>query len=291
MTKTILITGSSSGFGKSSAEFLLEKGHTVIATMRAPEGRNQTTADELKAKGANIVEMDVASDESVDRAIQTALAVNGSIDVVVNNAGIGVVGLQEAYTPDDWKHLFEINVFGVQRVCRAILPHMRERGSGLLLQVSSLLGRICIPFYGPYNASKWALEALCENYRVELSRFGVDVAIIEPGGYATDFMDRLMPPGDQERSAGYGDFAHAPQSSLENFEKALEANPQQNPLDVSNAIVSVIETPAGERPFRTVVDKLGMGAPLIDYNEHLAKVTEGIYSAFGTQDLLKLKTQ
>ena len=118
----------------------------------------------------------------------------GGLDVVINNAGVGVLGLQEAFTIDDWQKLFDINVFGVQRVNRAVIPGMRARGSGLLIQVASILGRMTIPFYGPYNASKWALEALSENYRTELSGFGVDCCIVEPGGYPTNFMANLMTP-------------------------------------------------------------------------------------------------
>jgi NAD(P)-dependent dehydrogenase (short-subunit alcohol dehydrogenase family) len=114
-------------------------------------------------------DLDVTDDQSVQSAVEKATEEMGSIDVVINNAGIGVIGMQEHFTPDDFQKLFDINVVGVQRVNRAVLPQMREKGSGLLIHVSSLLGRMTLPFYGPYNASKWALEALAENYRVELS--------------------------------------------------------------------------------------------------------------------------
>ncbi len=247
MSKKILITGASSGFGKLTTHTLLEKGHTVIASMRGIDGKNQAVAKELETAGSHIVEIDVTDDSSVNQGLQSAVKKAGNIDVVVNNAGVGVIGLQETFTPEDWQKLFDINVFGVQRVNRAILPHMRERGSGLLVHVTSLLGRMIIPFYGPYNASKWAMEALAENYRVELSGFGIDSCIVEPGGYPTAFMDNLIKPGDSSRDASYGDFVHAPLAFFENFEKALSMNAAQNPQDVADAIADLIDTPAGQR--------------------------------------------
>ena len=173
MTCNILITGASSGFGKLTALTLLEKGHTVVGSMRGIAGKNRAAAEELQARGGHVVELDVTSDESVDQGVSDAIAKANGLDVVVNNAGVGVVGLQETFTPDDWQRLFDINVFGVQRVNRAVLPHLREKNAGLLVHVSSLLGRMTLPFYGPYNASKWAVEALAENYRTELSGFGI----------------------------------------------------------------------------------------------------------------------
>ena len=289
MSQKILITGASSGFGKMAVQTLLAKDHTVVASMREPGGRNEAVANELASAGAHIVEIDVTTDSSVENGVNTAVEAAGGLDVLVNNAGIGVLGLQESYTPDDWRRLFEINVFGVQRMNRAVLPLFRKQRSGLLLHVSSLLGRMTLPFYGPYNASKWALEAMAENYRTELSAYGVDSCIVEPGGFPTSFMDRLMKPGDTSREVEYGDFAQAPAAALTNFEQALEANPQQNPQNVADAIANLIDTPAGQRSFRTVVDKMGMGDPIAGYNQHLDEVTSGIYGAFGMQEMLQLK--
>lgn len=179
-------------------------------------------------------------------------------------------------------------MFGVQRVCRAVLPHMREKRSGLLINISSLLGRIAIPFYGPYNASKWALEALSENYRCELSQFGVDVCVVEPGGFPTTFIDHLMRPSDGERAVSYGEFGQMSEGFLKGFEQALAANPAQNPQNVAKAVATLVGTPAGERPFRTVVDKMGMGDHIEPYNQNLDQITSGIFNAFGIGHLLKL---
>ncbi|MCI4671862.1 MAG: SDR family oxidoreductase [Bacteroidia bacterium] len=285
----VLITGANGGFGALTVKTLLKEGHEVVATMRNISSRNKETAEEFAALGAQIVELDVTVDESVHGAISKAIELQDGLDVVINNAGVGVLGIQEQFNIDDFKRLFDINVFGVQRVNRAALPHLRKQGSGLLIHVSSLLGRIAFPFYGPYNASKWALEALAENYRVELSGFGVDSCIVEPGGYPTGFMTSLMAPSDHSQDAGYGEMVHAPKQAFENFEGALASNPAQNPQHVADAIAKLISTPAGQRPMRTVVDNMGMGTHIEPYNHQLAQIHEGLYNAFGMGDMLKLK--
>lgn len=285
----ILITGANGGFGRLSVIALLKAGHGVAATMRDISGRNRAAAEEMTKLDAYVIELDVTRDESVQKGVDQALGRLGVIDVVINNAGIGVVGLQECFTSDDWRKLFEINVFGVQRINRAIIPHMKQRRQGLLIQISSLLGRIAVPFYGPYQASKWAVEALAENYRVELSQLGIESCIVEPGGYPTTFISSLMRPSDPSRSASYAEMKLEPEAFLKGFEQALAANPAQNPKDVANAIIDLVGMPRGQRPFRTVVDKMSMGNHVAAYNASLDNVTRGIYSAFGIDYLLKLK--
>lgn len=285
----ILITGANGGFGTLTVKTLLSQGHSVVATMRNTESKNKDAVNELSALGAKIVSLDVTDDESVNVGVAKAIALLDGLDVVVNNAGIGVLGIQEQFTIDDLKRLFDVNVFGIQRINRAALPHLRNQGSGLLVHVSSLLGRIVIPFYGPYNASKWALEALAENYRVELSGFGVDSCIIEPGGYPTGFMHSLMQPSDSSQNESYGEMVHAPKQAYENFESALANNPAQNPQNVADAIANLISTPAGQRPMRTVVDHMGMGRHIEPYNNQLAQIHGGIFNAFGMGEMLKLK--
>jgi len=289
MTKKIVITGASGGFGKLIVKTLLQRGHHVVGTMRSTEGKNKLVADELTNAGAKLVQMDVTNDKGVEEGVNKAIELLGGLDVVINNAGLGVMGMQEHFTPDDLKYLFDVNVFGVQRVNRAALPHLRNQSSGLLIYTSSLLGRITLPFYGPYNASKWALEALAENYRTELSGFGIESCIVEPGGYPTTFMTNLMKPGDNSRNKSYGEFMNAPNAMFEGFEKALENNPEQRPQKVADAITKLVETPAGQRPMRTVVDSMGMGDPIKGYNDQLQQITTGIYSAFGMEEMLKVK--
>ena len=288
---------------------LLKEGHQVVATMRNADSKNKAAAEEIKAAGAHVVELDVTDDASVKAGVGEAITLLDGLDVVVNNAGIGVLGIQEQFDIEDFKKLFEVNVFGVQRVNRAVLPHLRKQGSGLLIHISSLLGRIAFPFYGPYNASKWALEAIAENYRVELSAmasnahleaiaenyrvelsgFGVDSCIVEPGGFPTSFFNSLMQPSDTSQNESYGDMVHAPKHAFESFEGALASNPAQDPQNVADAIASLITTPAGQRPARTVVDKMGMGDHIDPYNQQLAQIHEGLYGAFGMGDMLNLK--
>jgi NAD(P)-dependent dehydrogenase (short-subunit alcohol dehydrogenase family) len=285
----ILITGSSSGFGRLITETLLKDKHQVVASMRNLESKNKKAASELVALGAKTVEIDVTSDESVNRGMGKAVELLGGIDVVINNAGVGVLGLQENFTADDWKKLFEINVFGVQRVNRAILPHMREKRSGLLIHISSLLGRVVIPFYGPYNSSKFALEALADNYRVELSSFGIESVLVEPGGYGTTFVDNLIRPSDASRIKSYGELGQAPEAFLKNFEKNFEGPNAPNPQWVADAVSNLIKTPRGKRPFRTTVDRLGMGAAVEPYNKAADDLQKGMYAAFGMAEVLNLK--
>ncbi len=288
MKKRILLTGASGGFGFLTAKTLVENGHKVIGTMRSVGGKNESVSKELIAKGVHLIEMDVTNETSVTTGVEKAIELLGGLDVVINNAGLGVLGIQEHYTADDMQKVFNVNVFGVQRVMRAVLPYLRKQGKGTILYTSSLLGRMTFPFYGVYNASKWALEAMAENYRTELSGFGIESCLVEPGGFPTTFIDNLMKPSDKTRAAEYGDFMHAPEAMLESFEQALEANKEQRPQKVADAIIDLLEIPYGEKPMRTVVDYMGMGEHISKYNEMLHNVTFGIYSAFGNEGMLKI---
>lgn len=284
----ILITGASGGFGFLTCQLLSQKGHTLAGTMRSTKGKNTEVAQKLEAMGVHLVEMDVTQDDSVRQGVAQSMDTLGGLDVLINNAGRGVHGMQEHFTPQDYRDIFEINVFGVQRLMREVLPHFRNQNRGTVLFVSSLLGRITLPFYGPYNASKWALEAMAENYRAELSGFGIESCIVEPGGFPTTFMENLMHPSDQSQVSSYGDFMKAPQAMGEGFAQALANKPQQKPEIVAEAIQSLLDIPHGEKPFRTVVDHMGMGDHVKGYNEGLEQITKGIYGAFGIESMLKV---
>ena len=186
----------------------------------------------------------------------------------------------------DWSRLFDVNVFGVQRMNRAVLPQMRERNSGLVLHVSSLLGRTTLPFYGPYSASKWALEALAEGYRVELSSLGIDVCVVEPGGYPTSFMDALLTPSDDARDKAYGDLASGPQRMSESFQAILSSVPAQNPQNVADKIAELVGLTRGQRPFRNVVDAMGWGDIVAKVNADHGSATARLYAAFGLSHML-----
>jgi NAD(P)-dependent dehydrogenase (short-subunit alcohol dehydrogenase family) len=285
----ILVTGSSKGFGVLTVRSLLKDGHRVVAGMRGVGGKNAAVAAELKAAGAVPVELDVTDEAGVDAAVRQSIGAVGPLDVVVNNAGVGVLGLQEAFTADDWKKVFDVNVFGVQRVDRAVLPGMRERRSGLLIHVSSLLGRFVLPFYGPYEASKFALEALADAYRVELSAFGIESVLVEPGGYGTTFMDGLLRPSDGARKTGYGPLAEAPERSFAEYSKHVTGPNAPNPQWVADAIAGLVRMPRGQRPFRTTADRTGSGAAVDSYNQAAAELQRKIYEKYGRADLLTLK--
>lgn len=290
MPENVFITGANGGLGRLTSLSLLGAGHTVVATMRNTEIRNAAAAEELRAAGAHVVELDVTDEASVEAAVADAVELVGSIDVVINNAGVGSVGLLETFTPADWQASFDINVFGVQRVNRAALPLLRAQGSGLLVVVSSVAGRIAVPFFGPYNAAKFAVEGLAETYRAELSTLGIETCVVEPGAYATNFIDGLMESSDRSRDAGYGDMVHAPRNLVAGFEGAMASSPAQDPQDVADAIVALVDTPAGQRPFRTVVDNLGMADAAVANNDAAEQMAAAIYGAFGMADLLTVNT-
>jgi NADP-dependent 3-hydroxy acid dehydrogenase YdfG len=255
MPQNVLITGTSTGFGNLTALALASRGHRVFATMRDPEGKNRERAARLRATpGIEVLALDVTSEPSVDAAVAAALSSAGHLDAVVNNAGLATIGLAETITPAQLLHLFDTNVVGVQRVNRAVLPAMRDRKSGLLVHVSSGLGRIVIPVVGLYGSTKFALEALSDEYRYELKTCGVEVTVVQPGAYPTE-LGSVDPNGaDQERAKSYGPLSGA----LDAFVKrvtATKANPTApNPQQVADAIVTLIETPAGQRPPRVAVD-------------------------------------
>jgi NAD(P)-dependent dehydrogenase (short-subunit alcohol dehydrogenase family) len=286
MSKKILITGASGGFGILTVKKLIENGNQVVAAMRDIAGRNKNTAEELSALGAKIVELDVTNDDSVTKGVESAIQQLGGLDVLMNNAGIGSAGMIEFFTTADFQKMYEVNVFGVQRMNRAVVPYFRNQKSGLIIYTSSLLGRITLPFYGLYQSSKWALEALAENYRVELSTFGIENCIVEPGGFPTAFAENLMLPSDTSQAENYGGFIHAPQKMGENFHNVLMNNPQQR---VADAFAELIEIPVGEKPFRTTVDFIGMGDHVLKYNEHLGQVTTGLYTNFGIVGMLSVQ--
>lgn len=284
----VLITGIAGGFGKPTALALLDRGHEVAGSVRSRAGRNADTVKELEAAGARIVEMDVTDTGSTEAGVAEAIAALGGLDVVFNNAGIGSYGIQELMSPEDMARVFDVNVMGVQRVMRAALPHMRVQGRGTVLYTSSLIGRIATPFYGTYSASKWALEAIVECYRTELSGFGIESCIIEPGAMPTAFFDGMVGPKDLDREGQYGEFAAVPAKSAAGLAQMLEATPDQRPERIAEAVVVLLDKAFGQKPFRTVVDHVGVGPQVERYNDVLHDVTRNVMTSFGIEDMLKL---
>jgi NAD(P)-dependent dehydrogenase (short-subunit alcohol dehydrogenase family) len=256
MEQTILVTGSTSGFGRLTVETLARQGYRVFAGMRAAAGKNAPAAEALRALAQRealalqIVEIDITDDASVERAIAVIIETTGRLDVVVNNAGVSYSGPLEAFTLEQVRQQFEINVFSVLRVNRAVLPQMREQGSGLLLQIGSIAGRLGMPFLGLYGATKFALEGLTESYRYELAPFGIDAAILEPGTFPTSISANRQVAADAERLALYQAAMNA--FTVPFYAENRSATPP-DPQEVADAIAQVIAQPAGERPLRTVV--------------------------------------
>ncbi|WP_425098593.1 SDR family NAD(P)-dependent oxidoreductase [Tropicibacter sp. S64] len=284
----VFITGIAGGFGLPTARALMAQGHAVAGSVRSRAGRKADIVADLEAEGARIVEMDVTDAASTGQGVAEAITALGGLDVLFNNAGIGAYGIQELMSPEDMTRVFDVNVTGVQRVMRAALPHFRAQGRGTVLYTSSLIGRIATPFYGTYSASKWALEAIVECYRTELSGFGIESCIIEPGAMPTAFFDGMVAPNDPEREAGYGDFTAVPALSAQGLAQMLEANPDQRPERIAEAVVALLALPFGRKPFRTVVDHTGVGPEIERYNTALHDVTRTVLTRFGIADMLRL---
>ena len=257
-TKVILVTGSSSGFGRLTVETLARQGHCVYAAMRDPAKRNHSVASELMelARNENLnlhtIELDVTNSASIDAAVAHVVEEQGKIDVLVNNAGVMNVGITEGYTLEQVKQQMDVNYFGPVQLDRAVIPHMRKQQSGLLIHVSSLAGRLVFPYFGIYCASKFALEAVAESYRYELSAQGIDSVIVEPGPFGTSLISKSPKPEDMERLADYGDVAQLPDKMLASFEEFYQTDDAVNPQVVADDIASLIALPHKERPLRTV---------------------------------------
>src|SRR5260370_18997073 len=276
MAQTILVTGSTSGFGRLTVETLARQGYTVFAGMRAVAGKNAPAAEELRALAEreqlalHSVEIDITDDASVEQAIASVVGITGRLDVVVNNAGVSYIGPLEAYTLEQVQQEFDTNVVGVLRVNRAALPHMRQQGSGLLLHIGSIAGRVALPFQGLYAATKFALEALTEAYRYELAPFGIDAAIIEPGTYPTPIAAKHQEAADTQRAVLY---QAAMDAFMTQFLSENRSAKPPNPQEVADAVARVIAQPAGERPLHTVVAPVAQRAPPHPINDPATQPT------------------
>ncbi len=288
MSRTILITGSSTGFGRDTAETLARAGHHVFASMRATEGMNERRAEALRSLAAaegvriDVVELDVTSAGSVERAVASVLDRAGRLDVLVNNAGIASAGVSEAFTPEQAQALFDTNVFGILRTTRAVLPGMRRRRDGLVINVGSVLGRVTLPFFGIYGASKFAVEALTESFRYEVSQLGVDVVLVQPSAYPTPMYSSAQQPGDLARGDEYGPIGEIPGKMFDHFMQSFQVPGAPNPHDVAEAITALVDRPKGTRPFRTVVGA-PFGADVV--NERTAAVQRQVIEQLGLASL------
>ncbi|WP_432193950.1 SDR family oxidoreductase [Streptomyces sp. bgisy027] len=296
MPSVVLVTGASSGFGALTARALADAGHTVYGGIRQTTGRNAPAVADARAYAdehgvaLRAVELDVSGQESVDAGVAQVVAEAGRIDVVVHNAGHMVLGPTESFTPEQIAEIYDTNVVSTQRVNRAVLPGMRERRDGLLLWVgsSSTYGGTP-PYLGPYFGAKAAMDHLAKSYAVELSRFGIDTAIVVPGSFTsgTHHFAHAMHPQDTATAEAY-DALYA--GLLDEVGKALAAlSPADADVrEVARAIVRIVDTPKGERPFRTTID------PADDGSERVSDVADAVradfYERIGMPDLLATRS-
>ena len=290
----ILVTGASSGFGRLGAEALARAGHTVYASMRDTKGRN---APHVKAIGQlaqqqgidlRTIELDVQSQDSVDKAVAQLIAQCGRLDVLVHNAGHMVFGPAEAFTPEQFAELYDINVLSTQRVNRAVLPHFRRQKQGLLLWVSSSSSAGGTPPYlAPYFAAKAAMDAIAVQYARELARWGIETSIIVPGAFTrgTNHFAHSGRPADQKVVAEYeaGPYAGFGEQVQKAFADIVP--PDADPATVAAAMVDVVNTPFGQRPFRVHIDPTQDGAN-VGFTV-LDRIRSEMLNRVGLADLLK----
>ncbi|MEV8376678.1 SDR family oxidoreductase [Kribbella sp. NPDC056861] len=270
--KTVLISGASSGFGALTARALADAGHTVYAGMRDLAGRNTEAAAAAKQYSEEHrvelrpVELDVSTDESAQQAVQTVLAEQSKLDVLIHNAGHMVTGPAEAFTPEQMAQLFDTNVLGTQRLNRATLPHLREQGDGLLLWVGSSSTRGGTPPYlAPYFAAKAAMDAMAVSYALEVARFGIESTIVVPGSFThgTNHFAHSGKPADDGIVAAYETKYAGLMDQV--AQKLRELEPEwADVAEVARAIVTVVDTEKGRRPFRVHIDPSDDGAAVVN---------------------------
>lgn len=224
-TKVILITGTSSGFGCAIAQALAAKGHRVFGTVRTPRAS--------PFDGFTTLKLDVTQDDSVAACIAEVIRAAGRIDAVINNAGIGIAGAIENTTPAEAQSQFDTNFFGLHRVCRSVLPHLRAQRAGTIINMSSLAGRIPLPFQAFYSATKFAIEAYTEALRMEVRRFGISVSMIEPGDFATSFTANRRMTNETTPASPYHESAMRAVATMARDEQANK--------DLS-AVIAAVET-------------------------------------------------
>lgn len=295
-SQVILVTGAATGFGRLAAETLARAGHRVYASMRDMQGRNAARAEELRALTAREalaiapIELDVGSEESAAAATAQIIAEAGRIDVVVNNAGMLVIGVTEAFTPEQVLEVFDTNAVSWLRVARAVLPHMRARGEGLMVYVGSVTSAILSPFQGPYCASKAAGDILAETLHYENTRYGIDSVIVQPGAYTqgTNHFGGARHAADEAVTAQYDRINDLPPLLAERLAALAVPGRRTDATEVAERIRDVIALAPGTRPFRIVVDPQHHGAE--EVNETRARMQHAFLSRFGIADLMQVST-
>lgn len=268
----ILLTGAGTGMGALASVSLVRDGHTVYASMRDPQGRNTGQAQALKdattdAPGTlSVVDLDVLSEQSALDAVARIEDEAGGLDVVVHNAAHLLVGITEAFTPEEVIRAFDVNAVGALRVNRAVLPAMRRQQSGLLLWIGSGTTRAIPPFLGPYSAAKAAFDAFADSVAWDVAAYGIETTVLMPGVFTqgTAHFANAQFPADTARTAEYGKITPFVASMRADTERLMVNGVPADPQIVADEIVRVIDLPAGQRPRRTVADGSDYGAEIIN---------------------------
>jgi len=293
MSKVVLVTGASSGFGQLIAHHLARAGHVTYASMRDTAGRNAAAVEQNEAYAREhsvdlrTIELDVQDEGSILAAANAVMADHGRIDVLVHNAGHMTWGPSEAFTPEQLAELYDVNVLGTQRVNRAILPHMRAAGTGLLMWVgsSSAAGGVP-PFLGPYFAAKAGMDALAVCYAKEIAPLGIETSIVVPGAFTTgtNHFAHAGVPADAQRVAAYAEAY--PEGFADRMKEALAATvpDSADPAAVARAVVEIVAAPDGKRPLRVHVDPASDGAA-VSYAV-IDRIREQFLARIGHSELL-----
>jgi NAD(P)-dependent dehydrogenase (short-subunit alcohol dehydrogenase family) len=297
MKRTVVITGCSTGFGRELAQDLARKGDRVYATMRGVKGANASAAKELQALATKekldlrLLELDVTSTSSVVAAAVKVLAESDAPDVLVDNAGQFFLGVTEAFTPEELASQLDVNLVGAHRVNRAFLPAMRKRGRGLVIAMSSVAGRVSMPFFGVYQASKWALEGYTMALQSELASSGIDVVLVEPGPFNTEIFGKTRLAADADgRAKTYPEIVHQSFDQIGASVEQITKDPSAptSPKLVADRMVELIEMKPGTRPFRSVV---GLDFGVRERNAALEPMDAALLETMGLKAMATLNVR
>ena len=251
---SILITGCSSGFGRLGAEHYARLGAKVFATMRnlpRPEAAELEALAKAEKLDITVLEIDITKDEQVTAGVNAAIkSAGGKLDVLINNAGMSIAGPIEAQDMEATQLIFDTNVFGAQRMAKAVLPSMRANKSGYIFNITSQLGRVIIPGFGQYSPTKFALEAMSEQMAYEVASHGIDVTIIQPGGYPTKIWSNQNKPSGELKARLSEDIISAYPQFTAGMGKREASSSTSDPMDIPHAIAGAIATPKAKRPLR-----------------------------------------
>ncbi|ULQ56805.1 SDR family oxidoreductase [Flavihumibacter rivuli] len=234
MAKVILITGVSSGLGEALANYFSAKGHTVYGASRRP----------VSGQHFRHLVMDVGRQESVQQGVAKVLQEEGRIDVLINNAGLGIAGPLEYLTEGDIRAVLDTNIIGVMNTCQAVLPAMRQQGSGLIINISSIGAEIGLPFRGLYSASKAAVDRLTESIRMEMAAYGVKACVVQPGDIRTAINQHRLATGVDAGSVYHKSFARTNELINEGVSKGMD------PVEVCRLVDKVLQTPSPKAIYR-----------------------------------------